>query len=54
MRRDENNITVVDITQLYTREKNDPVLLHRVTQLEALPASWRDYFQEQIRRQDRE
>ncbi len=48
--RDENNITVADITQLYTREKNDPALLHRATQLEALPASWRDYFQEQIRR----
>ncbi|XGV98348.1 MAG: MOSC domain-containing protein [Leptolyngbya sp. BL-A-14] len=50
--RDSNNITVADITQLYTREKTDPELLHRATQLEALPASWRDYFQEQRRRQD--
>ena len=50
--RDSNNVTVADITQLYTREKNDPDLLHRATQLEALPESWRDYFQEQIRRQD--
>lgn len=48
--RDENNITVADITQLYTREKNDPELLQRATQLEALPESWREYFQEQIRR----
>jgi MOSC domain-containing protein YiiM len=48
--RDSNNITVADITQLYTREKNDPALLQRATQLEALPESWRDYFQEQIRR----
>lgn len=48
--RDDNNITVADITQLYTREKNDPDLLQRVTQLEALPESWRDYFQEQIHR----
>ncbi|MBD2465525.1 MOSC domain-containing protein [Oscillatoria sp. FACHB-1407] len=48
--RDENNITVADITQLYTREKNDPELLQRATQLEALPESWRDYFQEQVRR----
>ena len=47
--RDENNITVADITQLYTREKNDPELLQRATQLEALPESWRDYFQEQVR-----
>ncbi|MGA7934996.1 MAG: MOSC domain-containing protein [Kovacikia sp.] len=50
--RDENNITVTDITQLYTREQTNPELLHRAAQLEALPDSWRDYFQEQIRRQD--
>jgi MOSC domain-containing protein YiiM len=43
--RDDNNITVADITQLYTREKNNPELLHRAAQLEALPQSWRDYFQ---------
>jgi MOSC domain-containing protein YiiM len=43
--RDENNITVADITQLYTHEQNDPELLHRAAQLEALPKSWRDYFQ---------
>ncbi|BDI19298.1 molybdenum cofactor biosynthesis protein [Nostoc cf. commune SO-36] len=52
MSRDTNNITVADITQLYVREQNNPELLHRATQLEALPESWRDYFQEQIRRQD--
>jgi MOSC domain-containing protein YiiM len=43
--RDENNITVADITQLFTREQNDPELLRRAAQLEALPKSWRDYFQ---------
>lgn len=48
--RDNNNITVADITQLYTHEQNNPELLHRATQLEALPASWRDYFQEQSRK----
>ena len=51
--RDDNNIKVSDITQLYTREKTDPELLHRAAQLEALPASWRDYFQEQSRGQDK-
>ncbi|MEH2453316.1 MOSC domain-containing protein [Nostoc sp.] len=50
--RDTNNITVADITQLYVREQNNPELLHRAAQLKALPESWRDYFQEQIRRQD--
>lgn len=50
--RDKNNITVADITKLYVREQDNPELLRRAAQLEALPASWRDYFQEQSRRQD--
>ncbi|MEP0851833.1 MOSC domain-containing protein [Funiculus sociatus GB1-A4] len=50
--RDDNNITVADITQLYVRQEDNPELLHRAAQLEALPESWRDYFQEQGRRQD--
>ncbi|MEH2465357.1 MOSC domain-containing protein [Nostoc sp.] len=52
MSRDDNNVTVANIIQLYMREQNNPELLHRAAQLEALPASWRDYFQEQIRRSD--
>ena len=48
--RDNNNITVADITQLYTHEQNSPELLHRAAQVEALPESWRDYFQQQSRR----
>jgi MOSC domain-containing protein YiiM len=43
--RDDNNITVADITQLYVRAEDNPELLHRAAQLEALPQSWRDYFQ---------
>ncbi|WDD36652.1 MOSC domain-containing protein (plasmid) [Nostoc sp. UHCC 0926] len=52
MSRDDNNITVANIIQLYVREQNNPELLHQAAQLQALPESWRDYFQEQIRRQD--
>ncbi|OKH45263.1 MOSC domain-containing protein [Calothrix sp. HK-06] len=48
--RNNNNITVADITQLYVREQDNPELLHRAAQLEALPKSWRDYFQQQSRR----
>ena len=44
--RDDNNITVADITQLYVREQDNPDLRHRAAQLEALPESWRDYFQQ--------
>ncbi|MBD2077103.1 MOSC domain-containing protein [Phormidium sp. FACHB-592] len=43
--RDENNITVADITQLYINAEGNQELLHRAAQLEALPKSWRDYFQ---------
>jgi len=46
--QDENQITVTDIVRLYTRESDDPNLLHRATQLQALPASWRDYFKQQL------
>jgi MOSC domain-containing protein YiiM len=42
--QDENQIKVADITRLYLHETNDSDLLHRVVQLQALPASWRDYF----------
>ncbi|MBD3886512.1 MOSC domain-containing protein [Phormidium tenue FACHB-886] len=49
--RDDNNVKVTDITHLYVREQDNPELLHRAAQLEALPESWRDYFQEQSRRQ---
>lgn len=50
--QDTNKITVSDITRLYVREQNDPELLNRAAHLAALPASWRDYFQEQLRRQN--
>jgi MOSC domain-containing protein YiiM len=43
--QDDNHITVADITQLYVRAEDNPELLHRAAQLEALPESWRDYFQ---------
>ncbi|MBD3886325.1 MOSC domain-containing protein [Phormidium tenue FACHB-886] len=42
--RDDNNITVADITQLYINAEDTPELLHRAAQLKALPKSWRDYF----------
>ncbi|AGY59857.1 MOSC domain-containing protein [Gloeobacter kilaueensis] len=35
--RDDNNITVADITQLYVREHDNPELLHRAAQLDVQP-----------------
>jgi MOSC domain-containing protein YiiM len=35
--QNENRITITDIVRLYTRESDDPNLLHRVIQRQALP-----------------
>ena len=46
--RDENNITVADIAQLFVSKKGNLETLRRAVQVEALPESWRGYFQRQI------
>jgi MOSC domain-containing protein YiiM len=48
--RDENSITIADIFGLYAFETNDRQKLQRAAELEALPESWRGYFQEQLQR----
>ena len=42
--RDENNVTVADITRLYVRQSDDLQMLQRAAQVKALPDGWRDYF----------
>jgi MOSC domain-containing protein YiiM len=45
--RDPAAVTVADITRLYYNHGRDESdLLKRATDLEALPASWRDYLRE--------
>ncbi len=46
--RDENNVTVADIVQIYVREASQD-LIHRAIQVPALAADLRDYFQQQIK-----
>lgn len=46
--RDEHNVTVADITRLYTRDRDDLELMRRAIEVEALPDSWRDYFRERL------
>jgi len=46
--RDENAITVADITRLYVHDKDDVSTLRRAVQVEALPESWRAYFRKRI------
>lgn len=46
--RDENKVTVADITRLYAFDKADTATLQRAIQVEALPEGWVDYFQGQL------
>lgn len=46
--RDAHDVRVSDITRLYTREKHNMELLRRAIEVEALPESWREYFQHQL------
>ena len=46
--RDAHDVRVSDITRLYTREKHNETLLRRTIEVEALPESWRGYFQHQL------
>jgi MOSC domain-containing protein YiiM len=42
--RNENGLTVADITRLYAFDKNDYRAMRRAMELTALPESWRGYF----------
>jgi len=50
MDRDAHDVRVSDITRLYTGEKHDAELLRRAIGVEALPESWRGYFQDRLER----
>ena len=46
--RDENNVTVADITRLYSRDREDFETMRRAVEVEALPDSWRQHFRQQL------
>ena len=46
--RNEQQISVTAITQLYLQDKPDLDVLQRALKVEALPTGWRDYFLEQL------
>jgi MOSC domain-containing protein YiiM len=50
--RDENGVTVADIVELYTADATKQDLLHRVSELPALPESWRTYFRKRLWKPD--
>jgi len=45
--RAQQEISVADVTRLYAFERNDLRALHRAIEVEALPESWKSYFQHQ-------
>jgi MOSC domain-containing protein YiiM len=50
--RDEQGVTVTDVVNLYTADATNQDLLRRVSELPALPESWRDYFRKRLWRPD--
>ena len=46
--RDDNRITVADITQLYAFDKSDFSVMRRAMEVKALSESWRGYFCQRV------
>ncbi len=46
--RDENDVSVADITRLYVNHGDDRALLTRALRVEALPQSWRKHFLKEL------
>lgn len=46
--RDDNRVTVADITRLYAFDRKDFAAMRRVIEVKALSESWRGYFRERI------
>ena len=49
--REQQEISVADITRVYAFEKHDAKSLRRAIEVEALPESWKGYFQHQLEKQ---
>lgn len=46
--KNESGVRVVDVTRLYSSDKLNVNLMRRAIATEALPLSWREYFQKRI------
>ncbi len=46
--REQKEITVADITRLYSFERDDAKTMRRAIEVEALPESWKGYFRHQL------
>ena len=52
--RDEDHVTIADITRLYAFDKADIAGMRRAVEVKALPESWRQYFRERIDKVERQ
>ena len=48
LQRNASGVRVVDITRLYSSDKENVELLRRAIETEALPNTWREYFQKRV------
>ena len=48
--RDENRVTVADITRLYAFDRTDFAAMRRAMEVKVLPESWRNYFRQRVER----
>jgi MOSC domain-containing protein YiiM len=46
--KSKDSLRVSDITALYTREKHNVGLLRRAIEVDSLPESWKNYFQQRL------
>src|SRR5437868_4184874 len=46
--RQENGVTITEIVNLYSTDSENQNLIHRATELPALPQSWKDYFRKRL------
>jgi 3-alpha domain-containing YiiM-like protein len=44
LKRNNSGVRVVDVTRLYSSDKENVDLMRRAIATEALPDSWREYF----------
>ena len=52
LEKDEHNVPVADIVNLYRGNAGNQDLLSRVSELRSLPNSWREYFRKQLQNPD--
>lgn len=48
LQRDEHNIPVADVVNLYRGDASNQELLRRVSELPSLPNNWREYFRKRL------